>query len=240
MKLIISIWAWTLVIGSFVLHAFCAPFLAFFKKGKEKEAYYYWSSVPFISCSLKMAGVNIKVEGLEHLPKEGPVVLVSNHQSIMDIWIYMAALPIKIAFFAKQELLKVPILGRDILNQGHFFVDRNNPRNAIKQLEKVKQKVKTGRTILIFPEGTRSIDGEIAAFKRGAFQIALETNAVIVPVCIQGSGAVLPKSSLWITPKNVNICIGEPLRPNVSQNVAKQAKELAKSVETQIKQLKNR
>lgn len=238
MKLIKSFIAWVLVIGSFVFHALIAPIVTLFKKGQDKEDGYYWSSVPFVTNSLKIAGVKIKTSGLANLPPKGPIVLIANHQSILDIWICMAAIPLKIGFFAKEELLKVPILGSDIYHQGHFFVDRNNPRKAVKQMKRVKEKIKKGHVVMIFPEGTRSSDFKIASFKRGAFQIALEAGATIVPIYIDGSGRVLPKNRLLITPKPVSIHIGKALKAELNgKGLMLRAKELTQQFEIYMKEM---
>ncbi|MEK9657740.1 MAG: lysophospholipid acyltransferase family protein [bacterium] len=236
MKLLLCVWSWFLVIGSFVSHAVLAPILAIF--ARDKEACYYWSCRPFLVWSFRLAGITLDVQGLEHIPKKGPFVIVSNHQSLLDIWIHIVALPIKVAFFAKEELLKVPILGRDIRKQGHFYVDRRNPRKAKKQMEGVKARILEGQSILIFPEGTRSMDDRIASFKRGAFQIALETGTRILPVYLQGSGAVLRKNSFWILPAPISVRIGPVIIPTLlDDSLAKSAKALAATAETAVKRL---
>ena len=230
-----SIWAWIFIGSAFISHACIASFLSLFSQDREKT--YYWTCIPSLKFGYNVSGVKIRVKGMENLPKQGPLVLVSNHQSHLDILTLLIASPLKLSFFAKEELLKIPFLGKAIREQGHFWVNRENPRKALKQLNHVKQELIKGKAVLIFPSGTRCPEGEVGLFKRGAFQMALEANAPIIPVCISGSANVLSKGSWRVKSGQVTVHFGTAQTHPVEENIAKQAKILAKSYEEKIKAL---
>lgn len=142
---------------------------------------------------LVIAGLRLKVEGAENIPAHGPAIYVSNHQSNFDIPILYAGLPIQFRWMAKQELFRVPLFGLAMKRSGYIPIDRSNPRKAMHSLNLAAQKIKAGSSVIIFPEGTRSPNGQVQTFKKGALVIAAKAQVPIVPVAIQGSYAVQPK-----------------------------------------------
>lgn len=230
-----SIWAWIFIGSAFISHALIASIMCLFSKDREKT--YYWTCLPPLKFGYKVSGIKINLEGQENLPKKGPLVLIANHQSHLDILTLLIASPIKLSFFAKEELLKIPFLGRAIREQGHFWVNRGNARKALQQLNHVKQELKKGKSVLIFPSGTRCPEGEVGQFKRGAFQMALEAKAPLIPVCISGSAHILSKGSWWVQSGNVTVRFGKVEQPVPEDNIPKQAKALAKDYEEKVKAL---
>ena len=137
---------------------------------------------------LDMFGADLTVVGRENLPKEGPVVYVSNHQGYADIVVLCAALDtIQTGFVAKKELDKVPLYGPWIHEIRSVLIERDNPRESLKAISEGVKNIKMGYSMVIFPEGTRSQGPDIGEFKKGALKLATKPKAPIIPVSIDGS-----------------------------------------------------
>ncbi len=160
---------------------------------------------------LWVGGIRLVVHGRQNADPRRPTIYVSNHQSTADIPALFVALGVNFRFVAKNELKYVPFLGWYLYLAGHVFVDRGNRRAAIASLDRAAQKIRSGTSILVFPEGTRSPDGRILPFKKGPFALALKARVPICPVTIEGSGRVMPKNTWKITPGEVHVMIGEPI-----------------------------
>ena len=156
--------------------------------------------------------ITLRVEGLDRLPKEA-FILMSNHQSMLDIVVLMAAIPKRLRFLAKKELRRIPFLGLSMQANGQFFIDRDNPRVAIKDLKAVEEYVKQGGDLCIFPEGTRSLDGTLLPLKKGSFRLPAKLKCPIVPCVIKGSGALLEKGKLLPQKGGIVICLGDSIDP---------------------------
>jgi len=163
--------------------------------------------------SVGAIGARVRVEGVERVPTEGPVVYVANHQGALDIPIMMGYLPGVPAFVAKRELFKIPILGFWMRTLGCVGLDRANPRAARDQLREAAEWVRAGRRVVIFPEGTRSRDpdGRMAPFKRGSLKLAAEAGATVVPVTLEGSRFLLAERPAPDFDGEVRLVIGEPV-----------------------------
>jgi 1-acyl-sn-glycerol-3-phosphate acyltransferase len=163
---------------------------------------------------LKIGGIRLKVHGLDQLDPAQPYLFVVNHQSNIDIPVLVQALPMfQLRWIAKKELLWVPFFGWAMWATKHITVDREDAADALRSLETAKQRLAAGISIVIFPEGTRSADGQLLPFKRGGFLLALKTKTTIVPLTINGSGKILPKGSFHLHPGEVSISVGAPLVP---------------------------
>jgi len=156
---------------------------------------------------LWLGGVRLTVEGLEHLPLHGPAVYMSNHQGNFDIPLLFAALPVQFRWLAKAELFRIPLFGLTMRIAGYIPVERKDRRLAIQSMNKAAQQVAGGTSIMIFPEGTRSPDGALLPFKKGGFVLALQAQAPIVPIAIDGSAALMLKSSWLIHSGEVHLRI---------------------------------
>lgn len=157
------------------------------------------------------AGATLRVEGLERVDFSRPHVFVANHQSIIDICALFRALPVPVRFVIKQELAKVPFIGWYARAMGMVFIERGHAREATERLHAVVSLVRAGESLCAFPEGTRSRDGSVRPFKGGAFQVALQAGVPVVPIAIDGSGAVLPASGFRVRPGTITLRIGEPI-----------------------------
>ncbi|MFA5879532.1 MAG: lysophospholipid acyltransferase family protein [Candidatus Margulisiibacteriota bacterium] len=198
------------VVIGFILHFIVAGIFMWISK--DPEYAHLKLSRPFITFCLGLAGVKFIVHGLEQLPQDKPFIIMSNHNSLLDVLAYLVLIPHKIAFIPKEELLKVPILGLDIILQGHYPINRKNPRLALKTIEVMKKDLVNGRPLLFFPEGSRSANGKLGAFKRGGFLVALETGTMIIPSYVAGTDKICAKKSLLLTPGEVHIYLGQAIK----------------------------
>jgi 1-acyl-sn-glycerol-3-phosphate acyltransferase len=158
---------------------------------------------------LKTTGVRVTVKGLERLDMSQSYVLVSNHQSIYDIPILFASLPMQLRIVAKASLGTFPFLGWHLRRTGHLLVDRTNPGPGI--VKKMARLISGARSLIVFPEGTRSTDGSVARFKGGTFLVAIDAGLPVVPVSIEGSRHVMLKGRLMTCPGDVTITVHDPI-----------------------------
>ncbi len=162
-------------------------------------------------CHLKVSGIKVVVKGLEHLTNP-PYVFMCNHQSALDIYTLQAFLPYSFKWIAKRQLFKIPFIGWAMGRTGYISIDREKPREALKTMEEAAQKIRNGMNIVIFPEGTRSVDGTLLPFKKGGFTLALRAMVPIVPIGIYGTSRLQPKGSFIPKEKGIiYIHIGEPI-----------------------------
>jgi len=155
--------------------------------------------------------IRVRVTGLGNVSPDTPYVLCANHQSHMDTPIILAALPFQFRFTPKKQLFRYPFLGWHLRRSGHVAIDRENPHAAIKSLREAADAIRRGTPVLIFPEGGTSRDGNINPFKRGAFMLAAESGAAVVPVTIRGSRAVLVPKTYHVRSGVVEVIIGRPI-----------------------------
>lgn len=159
------------------------------------------------------AEIDLRVHGLEQVPLDRAYVIMSNHQSLMDVPILYCAWPRTLRMVAKAELFRVPIWGRAMRASGFVSVDRSGDRkNAVEAMRACAQAIASGVSIWIAPEGTRSLDGGLGEFKKGGFRLALDTQVPIVPVAIAGSREVVGKHEKTITlGRTVTVTFGKPI-----------------------------
>jgi 1-acyl-sn-glycerol-3-phosphate acyltransferase len=165
---------------------------------------------------LRIGGIRLRVEGLERLDSKRPYIFMANHRSNIDIPVLIQALPrFQLRWLAKKELLYVPFFGLALWASRHIIVERSNLSKAMASLRKAREKIGSGISVVIFPEGTRSSRGELLPFKRGGFVLALQSRTPIVPVTINGTEAVLPKGDWRIRGGDVEIIVSEavPVEP---------------------------
>ncbi len=175
--------------------------------------------IPYISrfwlrLVVLISGVYLKVEGTENISPNGIYIFAANHQSQFDIPALELAIPFPICWLAKKSLFKIPFFGWALGVIGCIPVERKDPREGLKSLIAASEKIREGNSIVIFPEGTRSLDGKLLPFKSGGFIIAIKTSCPVVPVAIKGTREILPKGSLWVRPGVVSIRIMPPIHTN--------------------------
>lgn len=161
---------------------------------------------------LRMGGVSLKVRGLENLKSDEQYVFMVNHQSNVDIPVLIQSLVrFQLRWIAKKELLRVPFFGWAMWATKHITVDRSDPLDAVKSLERARERLDAGISIVVFPEGTRSRDGRLLPFKKGGFLLAAKTRTKIVPVTIVGSARLLPAGAWRLRPGTIEVFIDRPV-----------------------------
>jgi 1-acyl-sn-glycerol-3-phosphate acyltransferase len=160
---------------------------------------------------LRATGLPVEVSGLERLERDRPYVFAANHASFVDIWVLLGRLPGSLRFVAKRELFSIPVFGRALRATGQVAVDRQHLEAATQSYEEAAREVRSGRSVIVFVEGTRSRTGRLQEFKKGAFVLAIAAGVPLVPVYLRGSHRVLPRGSLWLRRGPVRLVIGEPL-----------------------------
>ena len=158
---------------------------------------------------LKTTGVRVRVKGLEHVDPSKSYVFAANHQSIYDIPIVFMSIPMQLRIVAKESLGKIPFMGWHLHHSGHLLVDRKNPGPDI--VEKMKRLVNEAHSLIVFPEGTRSVDGTLGRFKKGSFVVAIDAQLPVVPVSVRGSSHVMKKGRLMVCPRDVTVTIHPPI-----------------------------
>ena len=163
-------------------------------------------------CLLLVSGVTVKVEGLDKVSPDGSYVFVSNHLSYMDTPVVLANIPVQFRFLAKRGLFQIPLLGTHLARAGHIPVPRDDARAAVKTMSTAAQIIRErGISLLIFPEGGRTHDGQLASFKEGAAYIAIRAGVPLVPIALQGTRQVLPYGSGHVRSGRVIMRIGNPI-----------------------------
>ncbi len=160
---------------------------------------------------LRTVGVEPVYAGLEHARGETSRVFISNHQSNVDIWAIAPALPDRTLFVAKHQLFRVPIMGWAMRTAGFISINRRKLTSAIESLDAAVRRIRGGRPVILFAEGTRSRDGRLAPFKKGAFHLALQAGVPVVPVAVSGSWNVIRPRTLRVRPGPVRVTFGEPI-----------------------------
>ena len=163
--------------------------------------------------ALVLSGIRVHVTGLDRIdPPDGPFVVVMNHQSLLDVPVIIASLPLQLRLIGKVELSKIPIFGAIARRGGHFFLDRRDHENSVSALKAAASEVLDRKvSLVIAPEGTRSTDGMLLPFKKGAFVIAITMGLNVLPVIIRGTRDALPKGRLGSIGGNVYLTVEEPV-----------------------------
>ena len=161
---------------------------------------------------LKVCGISLNIEGLNRINPQKRYIFIVNHQSNIDIpLLIQGLLAFQLRWLAKKELLWVPFFGWAMWAAKHIAVNRSDRSAALQSLKRAKQRIASGISLVFFPEGTRSPDGRLLPFKRGGFWLAVQTQTPVVPVTIDGSGALLPKGDWRVRRGQIRVTVGEPM-----------------------------
>jgi len=159
----------------------------------------------------KSMGLSFSIHGEDKIAPGNSYIITPNHQSNADILALLRMLPPRFRWVTKKELAKIPVFGWALMRTGAISIDRADRRQSVQSLKEGKAKLKGGWSVLIYPEGTRSPDGQMLPFKKGAFMMAVQTGIPILPVTTNGAFKVLPKKTLWFRPGHITVTIGNPI-----------------------------
>ncbi len=160
---------------------------------------------------LAVSFVRTEIKNKAKIVKGQSYVIISNHQSQYDILALVTTLGIQFRWFAKKEVLKIPVFGYALYASRNIFLDRTNTAKAIESINKGMDRLPRGAGVMVFAEGTRSDDGRIHEFKKGGFMAAIIRKIPILPVTVNGSRRVLPKDSLVVKPGKIQVVVGDPI-----------------------------
>jgi 1-acyl-sn-glycerol-3-phosphate acyltransferase len=178
---------------------------------------------------LKANGVKVQVTGLEYIDTKKPSIYMSNHQGTFDVFTLLAYLPVQFRWLAKVGIFRIPVLGWAMSTAGYISLDRSKRKRTYRGMEIAAQKIKEGTSVVIFPEGSRSFDGALQPFMNGGFTLALKAEVPIVPITINGSWAIMPRTTLRIKKGNIQLIIQRPIETrNLTMKDRKQLKQKVK------------
>lgn len=160
---------------------------------------------------LRLVPASLSVAGSANLTKNPSYIVVSNHTSLFDIPVLYGWLQLDLKWVMKKELRKVPFIGFSCAMLGHIFLDRSDRNAAVRQLEQAAKNLLPGTSIMFFPEGTRSRDGNLKNFKIGAFQMARDLDLPILPVVVKNTASIMPPDGIDLHPGHAEMVILEPI-----------------------------
>jgi 1-acyl-sn-glycerol-3-phosphate acyltransferase len=160
---------------------------------------------------LGVPGVKVEVKMHAPLQPGRPYVFMPNHASMVDIWAVFVAIPATFRFIAKKQLSRIPLFGWAMAAGRFIFIDRQNAASARRTVAEAARRIRSGQSVVIFPEGTRTRDGRLLPFKKGGFHLAMDSGVDIVPVAIKGSRPIMPRGAALIRAGTVTVEVGEPI-----------------------------
>lgn len=181
---------------------------------------------------VRLTGSRITINGAENIPKSGATLFVANHQSYMDIPVMMSVVDRPIGFVAKEELGKIPFFAQWIVYMKCVLITRGDTRKALAAILQAAKLLQQGHSLVLYPEGTRSIDGNLGEFKAGSLKAAQKGKAMVVPVAIDGARDIMPRNSFWMYKTEVTVTVLPAISAETVQ--AMDTKELAMVVKKQI------
>jgi len=230
-----SLWAWsatllaTTVFGTLAILTSWIP--------PRGRLYLMWAR-GWARCVLVLAGIPVRFEVCERAERLPAAVFMSNHESAVDILVLFLAIRQEVRFLAKRSLFFIPVIGWSMWLAGFVPVDRRRTEKAKEVFGELEERLKSGISILVFPEGTRSRSGELGEFKRSGFLLAMKHALPIVPIGISGGRTVLPATGLSLHPGTVSVRVGDPI-PTAGLGVSRR-EELMAQVRREIQRLSGR
>lgn len=186
----------------------CAIIFSYVSPGENKihKIANLWAKI-----LLLIATTKVDVIGGQNILTRGPQIFMANHASDFDILIVLAHIPGQFRWIAKKELFRIPLFGKAMRNAGYIEIDRQHHERALKSIDEAARKIKEGKSVMTFPEGTRSRDGKIKPFKQGMFYLSLKSGVPIVPISIIGAAEIMPKRSLRVNAGQITMVIDKPI-----------------------------
>lgn len=187
---------------------------------------------------LKITGTEKTIIGVENIPTDKPILLVSNHRSYFDILVIHTSTPTDVGFVAKEELDKIPFLGKWMQNIGCIFLDRSDIKKGLKTILLGIERIKNGYSLVIFPEGSRNHTDKLTEFKAGSLKLAEKSGCPIIPVAIKNTDNIWENNSFKrIKPTKVSIEFGKPIE--ISKLSREEKKLLSNQIQNEIQTMLN-
>ena len=206
-----TLWYYVVLVATTIVHATGAVVAGLFRVRHRSGGVYDWASTDWSRDILRAAGTPVIAEGLENIPRDRPVMYASNHSSMFDIWALFATLPGSVRFVAKRELFRIPLLGRAMLAVGHVPIDRAARRSAFAAYDEAARKIRSGTSVVVFPEGTRSRTGELLPFKNAPFGLAIAAQVPVLPIYVHHTFEILPKGAWRLRPRPIRLLVAPPI-----------------------------
>ncbi len=197
--------------------------------GEKIFAYYPGKIWSWLTCHLVLCPVT--VSGRENIHKGKPYVFVSNHQGAFDIFLIYGFLGVPIKWVMKAGIGKIPFVGAACRSAGFIFVDNSSSKAAAKSVFEAERSLRSGASIVIFPEGSRSKDGKLARFKKGAYQMAVDQHLPIIPITLNGPFNVLPIGSIMVHRHPMEMIIHKPISTEGMDSSHKSLQDLAETTQ---------
>lgn len=212
-----------ILFGTVLSTAFFSTWIIIFSLIQDDDNVIHKIARVWAKSILLISGVQVTVNGTENIDPEKSYIYMSNHQSNYDIPVLLGYLKVQFRWLAKSELFKIPIFGPAMRKAGYISIDRSDRRSAFLSLKKAAAEIRKGVSVMIFPEGTRSRDGNISDFKKGGFVLAIDSTAPIVPVVIHGTWPIMARTGWLIRPGKVRV---EILKPIETKTYSRKNKDL--------------
>lgn len=174
----------------------------------------YWVASRLAILGVRLAGVKVQIHGLEHLQPGRNYIFMANHSSNLDPPVLIPAFPGRCSVLVKKELFRIPILGTGMRVADLVPVDRSHREAAIESVNAAVRVLQQGLHMIIFPEGTRSVDGRLLPFKKGPFHMAIESGVSVVPVTLLGTFECWPKTRFALRPGSATVVVHPPIDPH--------------------------
>lgn len=180
--------------------------------------------------------IPVEVHGREHLCPNTSYIFVPNHQGAFDIFLIYGYLGRNFKWMMKQSLRKLPFVGKACQSAGHIFVDRSGPKKVAESIAQARKSLQNGTSLVVFPEGARTFTGKMSRFKKGAFQLADELQLAVVPITIDGSFEILPRTGRIVHWHRLQMTIHPPIQPfgEGSENIRQTMEQAYRAVESAL------
>lgn len=228
-----TVWGWFAIVTTTAIFGTLALLTSWIPP--RGRLYLFWARA-WANALFTLAGIPRDVRGSRAAAGTPQVVYMASHESLVDIPLLLAAIPHDVRFLAKRSLFFVPFLGWSMWLAGFIPVDRERKEKARDVLEAVARRLRTGCSVLVFPEGTRSKDGSLGPFKKSGFLVALKAELPIVPIGVSGARDVIGRGGLSIRKGIARLRMGDPI-PTAGLGVARRA-ELMDRVRAEIERLR--
>ncbi|MCF6157415.1 MAG: 1-acyl-sn-glycerol-3-phosphate acyltransferase [wastewater metagenome] len=233
-QIVFTLYSWTIFILLWVFSTLAALILSV--DSRDTENIFNTIERFFSRIAFKLIGLKVEIRGIENIPKGEHLVFISNHQSMMDIKLSLAYIPINFSFISKDTVFYIPILGTYMRASGHIPIKRSDDRKAYATLLAAVKKLTEKKSLVVFPEGTRSEDGKLGPFKRGISLIILKSGKRVVPMAISGSNQFMPKRGWLSNPEKriVRISFGNPLSFDTSRSDREYTTQIIDTLQNQV------